>query len=143
MARLPRGVVALGLVSLCMDMSSEAIHAILPLYLIGTLGASALVLGLIEGLGEADRAGQLRRGSVEEGLRRDLNGGLVTEPGDEVLDPAVGHERNRRAVAGRQRGIPPVARLDVRHGGADQARGVRRDLAASLRGQGGATRHTP
>ena len=53
MARLPRGVVALGLVSLCMDMSSEAIHAILPLYLIGTLGASALVLGLIEGLGEA------------------------------------------------------------------------------------------
>ena len=53
MGRLPAGVVALGLVSLFMDMSSEMIHALLPLYLTTTLGASALVLGLIEGLGEA------------------------------------------------------------------------------------------
>ena len=50
---LPAGVVALGLVSLFMDMSSEMIHALLPLYLTGTLGASALMLGLIEGAGEA------------------------------------------------------------------------------------------
>ena len=50
---LPAGVVALGLVSLFMDMSSEMIHALLPLYLTGTLGASALVVGLIEGVGEA------------------------------------------------------------------------------------------
>lgn len=52
-ARLPVGVVALGFVSLFMDMSSEMIHALLPLYLTGTLGASALVVGLIEGVGEA------------------------------------------------------------------------------------------
>lgn len=51
--KLPAGVVALGLVSLFMDMSSELIHALLPLYLTGALGASALVVGLIEGLGEA------------------------------------------------------------------------------------------
>ncbi|MDP4033768.1 MAG: MFS transporter [Pseudorhodobacter sp.] len=51
--RLPRGIVALGLVSLFMDMSSEMIHALLPLFLTGTLGASVLVVGLIEGLGEA------------------------------------------------------------------------------------------
>lgn len=50
---LPRGVVALGFVSLFMDMSSEAIHALLPLFLIGTLGASAFYVGVIEGLGEA------------------------------------------------------------------------------------------
>jgi MFS family permease len=50
---LPAGVVALGLVSLFMDMSSEMIHALLPLYLTGTLGASALVVGLIEGVGQA------------------------------------------------------------------------------------------
>ena len=51
--RLPRGIVALGLVSLFMDMSSEMIHGLLPLFLTTTLGASALVVGLIEGLGEA------------------------------------------------------------------------------------------
>ena len=53
MRRMPNSVVALGLVSLFMDMSSEMIHALLPLYLTGTLGASAMVVGLIEGLGEA------------------------------------------------------------------------------------------
>jgi MFS family permease len=53
MGRLPKGVVALGFVSLFMDMSSEAIHALLPLFLVGTLGASAFYVGLIEGLGEA------------------------------------------------------------------------------------------
>lgn len=52
-AKLPAGVVALGLVSLFMDMSSELIHALLPLYLTGALGATALAVGLIEGLGEA------------------------------------------------------------------------------------------
>jgi MFS family permease len=51
--KLPFGVVAVGLVSLFMDMSSEMIHALLPLYLTGTLGASVLVVGLIEGVGEA------------------------------------------------------------------------------------------
>lgn len=51
-ARLPAGVVALGLVSLFMDVSSEMVHGLLPVFLTGTLGASALVVGLIEGLGE-------------------------------------------------------------------------------------------
>lgn len=50
---LPRSVWALGLVSLCMDMSSEMIHALLPLFLVGGLGVSAFVLGLIEGIAEA------------------------------------------------------------------------------------------
>lgn len=50
---LPRGVIALGFVSMFMDISSESVHALLPLFLVGTLGASTFIVGLIEGLGEA------------------------------------------------------------------------------------------
>jgi MFS family permease len=49
---LPRGIWALGLVSLFMDISSEMIHALLPAFLVGTLGASVAFVGLVEGLGE-------------------------------------------------------------------------------------------
>jgi MFS family permease len=52
-AGLPRGVWALGLVSLLMDTSSEAIHSLLPVFLVSTLGASALSVGLVEGVAEA------------------------------------------------------------------------------------------
>ncbi|WP_079201538.1 MFS transporter [Pseudomonas sp. CC6-YY-74] len=50
---IPRTIWALGLVSLFMDMSSELVHSLLPLFLVGTLGASMLTVGLIEGLAEA------------------------------------------------------------------------------------------
>jgi MFS family permease len=50
---IPRGVWALGLVSLCMDLSSELIHSLLPLYLAVGLGASTLAIGVIEGIAEA------------------------------------------------------------------------------------------
>ena len=50
---IPRGVWILGFVSLLMDISSEMIHALLPLYLTVGLGASALAVGLIEGVAEA------------------------------------------------------------------------------------------
>lgn len=50
---LPSGVIALGFVSMFMDISSESVHALLPLFLVGTLGASTFIVGLIEGLGEA------------------------------------------------------------------------------------------
>ncbi|AUH51711.1 MFS transporter [Chromobacterium sp. ATCC 53434] len=50
---MPRGVWALGVVSLLMDVSSELAHSLLPLFLAGTLGAPALVIGLIEGVAEA------------------------------------------------------------------------------------------
>ena len=51
-ARLPSGVWALGFVSLFMDLSSEIIHSLLPIFMVGTLGAGALALGLIEGVAE-------------------------------------------------------------------------------------------
>jgi sugar phosphate permease len=49
----PPRIWVLGFVSLLMDISSEMIHSLLPLFMVGTLGASALVVGLIEGLAEA------------------------------------------------------------------------------------------
>ena len=51
--RLPRGVWANGFVSLLMDTSSELIHSLLPVFLVGTLGASAVAVGVIEGVAEA------------------------------------------------------------------------------------------
>lgn len=44
---------ALGLVSLFMDMSSELIHSLMPIFLVNSLGASVLMLGAIEGAAES------------------------------------------------------------------------------------------
>lgn len=52
-SRIPAGIWVLGFVSMLMDISSEMIHSLLPLFMIGTLGASALLVGLVEGLAEA------------------------------------------------------------------------------------------
>ena len=50
---LPAGIWVLGFVSLLMDISSEMIHALLPLFMVGTLGMSVALVGLLEGLAEA------------------------------------------------------------------------------------------
>ena len=52
-ARIPRGVWVLGFVSLLMDLSSELIHSLLPIFMVTSLGASALMVGLVEGIAEA------------------------------------------------------------------------------------------
>ncbi|MGY3239013.1 MFS family permease [Bradyrhizobium sp. USDA 4472] len=52
-AGLPRAIWVLGLVSMLMDISSEMIHALLPVYLVTVLGASTLAVGFIEGVAEA------------------------------------------------------------------------------------------
>jgi MFS family permease len=51
--RIPRGIWVLGFVSMLMDISSEMIHSLLPLFMVTTLGASAVMVGLIEGLAES------------------------------------------------------------------------------------------
>lgn len=51
--QIPKSVWALGFVSLLMDVSSEMIHSLLPLFMVTTLGASTLSIGLIEGAAEA------------------------------------------------------------------------------------------
>jgi MFS family permease len=51
--KIPKSVWALGFVSLLMDISSEMIHSLLPLFMVSELGASAVAIGLIEGAAEA------------------------------------------------------------------------------------------
>ena len=51
--QIPKGVWVVGGVSMLMDISSEIIHSLLPLFMVTTLGASVIFIGLIEGLAEA------------------------------------------------------------------------------------------
>ncbi|GLS55196.1 MFS transporter [Methylobacterium gregans] len=50
---IPAGIWALGFVSMLMDISSEMIHALLPIYMVTVLGTSTLAVGIIEGVAEA------------------------------------------------------------------------------------------
>lgn len=50
---VPRTVWVLGFVSMLMDISSEIVHSLLPVFLVSTLGVGALAVGLIEGIAEA------------------------------------------------------------------------------------------
>lgn len=51
--QIPAGVWVLGLVSMLMDISSEMVHSLLPLFLVTGLGLSALTIGVIEGVAES------------------------------------------------------------------------------------------
>jgi len=53
LSQIPKGVWVVGGVSMLMDISSESIHSLLPLFMMTTLGTSVLFIGLIEGLAEA------------------------------------------------------------------------------------------
>lgn len=53
---LPAGIWALGFGSLFMDISSELIHSLLPIFMVTTLGASMVTVGIIEGVAEATAA---------------------------------------------------------------------------------------
>ncbi|AXF85947.1 Inner membrane transport protein YajR [Ephemeroptericola cinctiostellae] len=51
--KIPKGVWVLGCVSMLMDISSEMIHSLLPLFMVGSLGMSVALVGLLEGLAES------------------------------------------------------------------------------------------
>lgn len=51
--KVPRTVWALGAVSLLMDLSSELVHSLLPVFMVTVLGASMLAVGVVEGIAEA------------------------------------------------------------------------------------------
>lgn len=51
--RIPSGVWALGFVSLFMDISSEMIHSLLPLFMVTVLGTGTVAVGIVEGLAES------------------------------------------------------------------------------------------
>lgn len=51
--QIPSGIWVLGFVSLLMDISSEMIHSLLPLFMVTTLGAGTIAVGIVEGLAES------------------------------------------------------------------------------------------
>jgi MFS family permease len=68
---LPGGIWAMGLASMFMDASSEAIHSVLPLYMAAVLGASMVTIGLLEGIAEATAAAtKVFSGALSDRLRR-------------------------------------------------------------------------
>jgi len=69
--RLPRNVVALGVVSLLMGMSSQMTHSLLPLFLVTVLGASTVSVGVIEGIAAAtDSIARVFSGTLSDWLGR-------------------------------------------------------------------------
>lgn len=68
---LPRSIWVLGLGSMFMDMSSELVHSLLPIFMTTVLGASMVAVGIIEGVAEATAATtKLFSGAISDYLRR-------------------------------------------------------------------------
>jgi hypothetical protein len=92
---VPRTVIALGLVSLCMDTSSEIIHSLLPAFLVTVLGANGLSIGIIEGVAEAMTAiSRIFSGALSDWL------GKTKAPGPDRL---WARSRHQTAVSPRHR----------------------------------------
>ncbi|HUJ36459.1 MAG TPA: MFS transporter [Hyphomicrobium sp.] len=73
--QVPAGIWTLGFVSMLMDISSEMIHALLPIYMVTVLGTSTLAVGIIEGIAEATAAiTKVFSGALSDwlGRRKDL-----------------------------------------------------------------------
>ncbi len=68
---IPRTVWALGLVSLFMDVSSEIIHSLLPIFLTTTLGVSVALVGLVDGVAESTASiVKIFSGYISDRMRR-------------------------------------------------------------------------
>ena len=68
---IPRTVWALGFVSLFMDISSEIVHSLLPLFLTSTLGLSVALVGLVDGIAESTASiAKIFSGYISDRLRR-------------------------------------------------------------------------
>jgi MFS family permease len=68
---IPQTVWMLGFVSLFMDMSSELVHSVLPVFLVSTLGASVMAVGVIEGVAEAATlVARVFSGAISDHFRR-------------------------------------------------------------------------
>ncbi|MGH8732933.1 MAG: MFS transporter, partial [Burkholderiales bacterium] len=71
MKSVPKTVWALGFVSLCMDLSSELVHALLPVYMTVVLGASMVAVGVVEGIAEATASiVKVFSGALSDRMRR-------------------------------------------------------------------------
>ena len=80
--RIPAGIWALGMVSMLMDISSEMIHALLPVYMVTVLGTSTLAVGIIEGIAEATASiTKVFSGALSDWLRARLWAGGLYQAG--------------------------------------------------------------
>lgn len=71
LGQVPRSIWILGFVSMFMDVSSEMIHALLPVYLVLGFGTPALVVGIIEGIAEATASvTKIFSGALSDWLQR-------------------------------------------------------------------------
>lgn len=77
---IPAGIWALGFVSMLMDISSEMIHALLPVYMVAVLGTSVLSVGIIEGIAESTAS-----------IMKVFSGALSDRLGKRKLLAAVGY----------------------------------------------------
>src|SRR4051812_11200716 len=69
--QIPRNVKVLSAVSFFQDAASELVYPVLPLFVVGTLGAPAAALGLIEGVAEGTAAvGKAVSGRLADRFRR-------------------------------------------------------------------------
>jgi len=69
--KLPRGIWVLGFVSLFMDISSELVHSLLPIFMTTVLGASMVTVGIIEGFAEGIAAAtKVFSGAVSDYFRK-------------------------------------------------------------------------
>jgi MFS family permease len=69
--RVPATVWALGAVSLLMDLSSELVHSLLPIFMVTVLGASMAAVGVVEGIAEATASiVKLFSGAISDRLGR-------------------------------------------------------------------------
>ena len=70
---IPRSIWMLGFVSLFMDISSELIHSLLPVFMVSSLGATAFAVGIVEGIAELTALiGKGIRGAPRDALVADL-----------------------------------------------------------------------
>src|SRR5213594_105956 len=71
MNKVPGTVWVLGFVSLCMDLSSELVHGLLPVFMTVVLGAGMMAVGVVEGVAEATASiGKLFSGVLSDRLGR-------------------------------------------------------------------------
>ena len=54
--KLPRSIWMLGFVSMFMDISSELVHSLLPIFMVTVLGTSMIIIGIVEGIAEGAAA---------------------------------------------------------------------------------------
>jgi len=69
--KLPGGIWVLGFVSMFMDISSELVHSLLPIFMTTVLGASMVTVGVIEGVAEGvAAASKIFSGTLSDYFRK-------------------------------------------------------------------------